>query len=219
MTQNNDDEILLKENVLCAIKVIRENKKLRDCQSICDYNGTRTHKHLVRKRTLNHLAKLAKCSSCVVNTYLYGAFDLCSHHITYLLQSESTLYICLNIKEILVRNRRDIWNLSDCSGTRTRNHSVCKQTLNHLVKLAKGLSYVVSSYLYGAFDYMFLSNHILISEWIDTQFRVNCSHLNFRYRACFEQGVPWYSGKYKVWIHSEISTWHDKNTQSHTSYR
>ena len=27
----------------------------------CDCNLTRTHKHLVRKRTLNHLAKLASC--------------------------------------------------------------------------------------------------------------------------------------------------------------
>ena len=26
----------------------------------CNRNGTRTHNHLVRKRTLNHLAKLAK---------------------------------------------------------------------------------------------------------------------------------------------------------------
>ena len=26
---------------------------------ICDYNGTRTHNHLVCKRTLNHVAKLA----------------------------------------------------------------------------------------------------------------------------------------------------------------
>ena len=37
MTQNNNDEILLKENVLYAIKVIRENKKRPDCRSICDY--------------------------------------------------------------------------------------------------------------------------------------------------------------------------------------
>ena len=27
-------------------------------------------------------------------------------------------------------------------------------------------------------------------------------HLNFRYRACFEQGVPRQSGNYNVWIHS-----------------
>ena len=38
-------------------------------------------------------------------------------------------------------------------------------------------------------------------------------HLNFRYRACFEQGVSWHSGNYRVWIHSETRTWHDKNKQ------
>ena len=31
----------------------------RDHRVISDFNGTRTHNHLVRKRTLNHLAKLA----------------------------------------------------------------------------------------------------------------------------------------------------------------
>ena len=34
---SDGDKILLKENVLCAIKVIRENKKRPDCQSIGDY--------------------------------------------------------------------------------------------------------------------------------------------------------------------------------------
>ena len=38
------------------------------------------------------------------------------------------------------------------------------------------------------------------------------SHLNFRYRACFGQGVPWYSGNYRVLIHSKTRVWHDKNT-------
>ena len=48
-----------------------------------DRNGIRTHNRLVRKRTLNHLAKLAKRLSCVVSTYLYGAFDcmLLSCHV------------------------------------------------------------------------------------------------------------------------------------------
>ena len=40
-----------------------------------------------------------------------------------------------------------------------------------------------------------------------------CSHLNFRYGACFENGVIWHSGIYRVWIHSETRTWHDKNMQ------
>ena len=30
----------------------------------------------------------------------------------------------------------------------------------------------------------------------------------------FKQGVPWHSGNYRVWIHSVMRTWHDKNIQS-----
>ena len=45
-------------------------------------------------------------------------------------------------------------------------------------------------------------------------FKSSCSHLNFRFRACFEQRLPWQSGKYWAWIHSETRTWHDKNIQS-----
>ena len=41
-----------------------------------------------------------------------------------------------------------------------------------------------------------------------------CSYLNFKYRACFEQGAPWYSTNYRVYIHSKTWMWHDnKNTQ------
>ena len=49
----------------------------------CDSNGIRTHNCLVRKRTFNHLTKLAKWLSYVVKTYLYAAFDcmLLSCHI------------------------------------------------------------------------------------------------------------------------------------------
>ena len=46
----------------------------------------------------------------------------------YTFQSESTSYSCLNVKEPLARNRRDIWSLSDCNGTRIHNHWVCKRT-------------------------------------------------------------------------------------------
>ena len=45
-------------------------------------------------------------------------------------------------------------------------------------------------------------------------FESSCSHLNFKFCACFEQGVPWHSGNYRMWIHSETRTWHDKNIQS-----
>ena len=43
--------------------------------SLSDFNWTRTHNHLAHKRTLSHLARLAKRLRCVVSTYLYGAFD------------------------------------------------------------------------------------------------------------------------------------------------
>ena len=47
---------------------------------------------------------------------------------------------------------------------------------------------------------------------------LSCSHLNFRYRACFEQGAPWHSGNYRVWIHPETRTCHNKNIQSNVPY-
>ena len=93
---------------------------------------------------------------------------VCSYHVTYAFQSESTLYSCLNVKELLARSRREIWTLSDCKWTWTHNHLVHKRTLNHLAKLAKWLSCVVSIYLYGAFDCMFSSCHVRVSEWIHT---------------------------------------------------
>ena len=62
---------------------------------------------------------------------------VCSYHVTYAFLSESTLYSCLNVKELLARNRREFLILSDCNGTRTHNHLIRKRTLNHLAKLAK----------------------------------------------------------------------------------
>ena len=61
---------------------------------------------------------------------------VCSFHVMYAFQSESTIYSCLNVKELLAPSRREIWRLSDCNWTRTQNHLVRKQTLNHLAKLA-----------------------------------------------------------------------------------
>ena len=56
----------------------------------------------------------------------------------------------------------------------------------------------------------------LWTKWL--WFESICSHLNFRFRACFEQGVPWHSGNYRVWIHSEMCTWHDKNIEGKRKY-
>ena len=51
------------------------------------------------------------------------------------------------------------------------------------------------------------------TNWVGSGFESSCSHWNVRYRPCFEQGVPWHLGNYRVWIHSETLTWHDKSIQ------
>ena len=70
------------------------------------------------------------------NNSLGTHWIVCSYHVTYAFQSESTLYSCLDVKELLARSRREIFSLSDCNWTRTHNHLVHKRTLNHLAKLA-----------------------------------------------------------------------------------
>ena len=54
---------------------------------------------------------------------------VCFCHVTYAFQSESILHSCLNVKELLARNRREIWSLSDYNWTRTHNHLIRKRTL------------------------------------------------------------------------------------------
>ena len=48
------------------------------------------------------------------------------------------------------------------------------------------------------------------------EFESRCSHLNFRYRVCFEQRVPLHSGNCRMYIHSKTRKSHDKNTQSYS---
>ena len=62
-------------------------------------------------------------------------------------------------QQLLLKNlkiKSQIWILSDSNEIRTCSHLVRKQTLKHLAKLAKSLSCVVSTFLYGAFDCMLL---------------------------------------------------------------
>ena len=133
----------------CLVHISRNFKDIfKDtCFNFYDCNWTRTQNHLVRKQTLKHLAKPAKWLSCILSNYLYSAFNCSSCHFTYAFQSESTLYSCLDVKELLALSRHEIWRLSDCNWTRTRNHLVHKGTLNPLAKLAKWLSCVPSTYL------------------------------------------------------------------------
>ena len=45
--------------------------------------------------------------------------------------------------------------------------------------------------------------YLFLNELSGCGFESRCSHLNFRFRVCFEQG---HLGNYRVWIHSETRT-------------
>ena len=61
--------------------------------------------------------------STTINSWLYMYVVIMSR--TWF-ESESTLYSCLNVKDLLAWYRRNIWSLSDRNGIRTHNHSVRK---------------------------------------------------------------------------------------------
>ena len=160
---------------------------------------------------------------------------LCSYHVMYVYQSESTLNSSLNVKELLAWSWREIWSFSDCKWTRIHDHLVYKGTLNRLDKLAKWLSCVVITYLCSAFGCMFLSCNVRVSEWIQARpvwkngrvfiyelsacgFESSCSHLDFRIPACFEEGVPWHSGNYRVLIHKQSITIVAPGLKTYSSY-
>ena len=76
------------------------------------------------------------------------------------------MYCFHHTKEPLAQNKREIWELSGCSGTWTHNYLVCERTHNDLAKLAKWLSCVLSIYLHGALTVCF---HQVKNEWVYNQ--------------------------------------------------
>ena len=95
-------------------------------------------------------------------------WTVCSCHVMYAVQSESTFYSSLNVKELLAGRKNEICRWSDYKWTRTQNHLVLKGTLTQLPKVTKWLSCVLSTNLYGGFHCMFFSCQVRASEWIHT---------------------------------------------------
>ena len=146
------------------VKELSARRKL-DIWNLSDCSGTRINNHLVHKRTRNHLANRPKDWAVLWVFIRTVHLTVYSYHVTYTFQSESTLYDCLNVNKLIARNRR---GLSDGKVTRTHSHLVRKLTLKDLAKLAKWLICVVSTYMYGALDCIFLSCNVRILEWIHT---------------------------------------------------
>ena len=78
-------------------------------------------------------------------------------------------YIVCSDKHNLKYELKYLRNVSGCNWTQTQNHSVHKRTLNHLELCSEYLS----------FGY----------ELSGSGFEFSCSHLNFRFRTCFKQGI------------------------------
>ena len=49
-----------------------------------------------------------------------------------------------------------------------------------------------------------LNRSVFVYELSCCGWESSCSHLNVRFRALFEQGVPSHSGNYRVWIHMKL---------------
>ena len=60
---------------------------------------------------------------------------VCYYHVTYAFQSKSTTHGCLNIKQLLTRNMRNLWSLSNSNGIRTRNHFIDKPLHSYRVQI------------------------------------------------------------------------------------
>ena len=60
---------------------------------------------------------------------------------------------------------------------------------------------------------------VFVYEISGCGFESCCNHLNLRFCAFFEKGVPWHSANYRVWIHSEMRTWNDMNIQFKAPFR
>ena len=59
----------------------------------------------VTKNTLDNLGDITKLKAIDTNSF---NLIVCFYHVTYEFESESTLYSCLNVKELLARSRRHI---------------------------------------------------------------------------------------------------------------
>ena len=99
----------------------------------------------------------------------------------------------------------------------------CGFTLKHMRDIIRTYSQMHRTYKYSQHSSIIWpvwpNGLAVVYELSGCGFESSCSDLNFRFHACFEQGVPWHSGNYRVWIHSETRTWHDNNIQSNAPYR
>ena len=103
-----------------------------------------------------------------------------------------------------------IWSLGDCNWTRMQNHLVCEQDLTICPNWPNPT-------IWPNWPNLTIcpNGWVFVDEVSGSGFEWTSCHLNFRFRTCLQKGVPWHSANYRVWIHSETCTWHDKKIESY----
>ena len=148
---------------------------------------------------LNHLVSLAKCLSVCLGTKLSWVRVRWSH-------LEYRFRACFE--------QRFLWNSGNyrCGFTlkRVRDMTRTYSQMHHTDKYSQHSSIIWP---------VWRNDWVLVYKLSGYRFESSWRHLNCRFHARFEQVVSWHWGNYRVWIHSETRTWHDKNIQSIAPYR
>ena len=112
--------------------------------------------------------------------------------------------------DALIKDFPDIQATIECGFTlkRVRNMIRTYSQIHHTYKYSEHSSIIWS---------LWPNDLVFVYKIIDYGFQSTCSPFNFRFRACYKQGISFHSGNYRVSIHSETHTWHDKNIQSNAS--
>ena len=134
--------ILLNLVISCVIQQI-------SLRRLCEVTTrlSRIYSHFVHKQTFNRIAKLAKWWNCVVSTYLYGALTVRFYHVTYTFRGNIRFVNAWISRKSMLETSSISKVQVATTGIKTHNHLVHKQTVNHLVKLAKRFNCDVITYL------------------------------------------------------------------------
>ena len=73
----------------------------------------------------------------------------------------------------------------------------CGLTLDHLCIMIKTYNHIT------IFLPLWLRGDLFVDELNGCGFESSVIQSYFRFRVCFEQGIPWHSDNYRVWISSE----------------
>ena len=120
----------------------------------------------------------------------------CSYHVTYAFQSESTLYSCLNVKELLARSRREIlkfkWLQLDSKWIKASSKEFldiqatieCGFTLKRVRDMIRTYNQMHHTDKYSQHSSIiwpvWLNGWVFVYELSGCGFESSCSHLNFR---------------------------------------